>query len=50
MNSTAADSLLGLELDGEWKVIEKIKPAPQSTGGFFLLAIWLKTTKIELPT
>ncbi len=35
MNSTPASSLTGIELENGWKVQEIIKPAPQSTGGYF---------------
>ncbi|MCX4470718.1 protein kinase [Micromonospora sp. NBC_01655] len=35
MNADAAENLVGLKLDGGWRVLEKLDPGPQATGGNF---------------
>jgi eukaryotic-like serine/threonine-protein kinase len=37
-----AHQLLGLELPGGWRVIEKIEPPPTATGGCFSVGYWVE--------
>ena len=32
--ATPAEQLLGMTLDDDWKVVEKVAPSPTGTGGF----------------
>ncbi|MFF5053955.1 protein kinase [Micromonospora sp. NPDC000663] len=35
MTADAAENLIGLKLDGGWRVLEKLEPGPYATGGTF---------------